>query len=52
MAEECFKQARQKGTYNVTTKNATGIVCILQFELLPASFFSLEQTDVSIVMPV
>ncbi|XP_037542061.1 formin-2 [Nematolebias whitei] len=25
MAEECFKQARQKGTYNVTTKNATGI---------------------------
>lgn len=28
MAEESFKQARQKASYNVTPKHATGIVCI------------------------
>uniref|UniRef100_A0A3P9M434 FH2 domain-containing protein n=1 Tax=Oryzias latipes TaxID=8090 RepID=A0A3P9M434_ORYLA len=31
MAEESFKQARQKISYNVTTKNATGIVCYSSF---------------------
>lgn len=29
MAEECFKQAREKASYNVKPKHATGIVCIL-----------------------
>uniref|UniRef100_A0A3Q0RG23 FH2 domain-containing protein n=1 Tax=Amphilophus citrinellus TaxID=61819 RepID=A0A3Q0RG23_AMPCI len=33
MAEECFKQARQKASYNVTPKHATGIVCIVSYFL-------------------
>uniref|UniRef100_A0A3B5M0H8 FH2 domain-containing protein n=1 Tax=Xiphophorus couchianus TaxID=32473 RepID=A0A3B5M0H8_9TELE len=45
-AEESFKQARQKATYNVTTKNATGIVrhflLSLFFHLSALSVFSLE----------
>ncbi len=28
MAEECFKQAREKASYNVKPKHATGIVCL------------------------
>lgn len=31
MAEECFKQAREKASYNVKPKHATGIVCIYAF---------------------
>uniref|UniRef100_A0A3Q1EG09 FH2 domain-containing protein n=1 Tax=Acanthochromis polyacanthus TaxID=80966 RepID=A0A3Q1EG09_9TELE len=33
MAEESFKQARQKPSYNVTPKHATGIVCLFTFSV-------------------
>lgn len=55
MAEESFKQARQKTSYNVTTKNATGIVCSSSFcrsachlffiPAAPASFLSFHDAE-------
>uniref|UniRef100_A0A3B3U4X5 FH2 domain-containing protein n=1 Tax=Poecilia latipinna TaxID=48699 RepID=A0A3B3U4X5_9TELE len=45
-AEESFKQARQKATYNVTTKNATGIVRhILFFFFFPTFLLFLTRED-------
>lgn len=33
MAEECFIQARQKASYTVTPKHASGIVCMASYSV-------------------